>query len=158
MDYIFLIIIGALLMAAEIVIPGGIIGLIGYGLCMWGLFMSFGGGDFALYMVLGITTILVILLIVFFNYFSETWIGKLFTLGQRTMTKEGYISNDVQSDLVGKIGVAHTTLRPAGIACIDDKLVDVVTEGGFIDEGTPIVVIRVIGGRNIVRPQLVNES
>ncbi|WP_251422494.1 NfeD family protein [Veillonella agrestimuris] len=151
MDYIFWIIIGALLMAAEIVVPGGIIGLIGYGLFMWGLFTGLGGGDFALYMVLGITAILVILLIVFFNHFSETWIGKLFTLGQRTTTKEGYISNDVQSNLVGKTGIAHTTLRPAGIALIDDNLVDVVTEGGFIDEGTPIMVIRVVGGRNIVR-------
>ncbi|MDU2160167.1 MAG: nodulation efficiency protein D, partial [Veillonella sp.] len=41
--------------------------------------------------------------------------------------------------------------RPAGIAKIDGNLVDVVTEGDFIDAGSPIVVLRVVGGRNIVR-------
>ena len=54
-------------------------------------------------------------------------------------------------DLAGKEGVAHTTLRPAGIAKINGNLVDVVTEGDFIDAGSPIVVLRVVGGRNIVR-------
>ena len=38
-----------------------------------------------------------------------------------------------------------------GIAKIDGNLVDVVTEGDFIDAGSPIVVLRVVGGRNIVR-------
>ena len=78
-------------------------------------------------------------------------ITKLFTLGQRSTTKAGYVSNDVLEDLAGKEGVAHTTLRPAGIAKIDGNLVDVVTEGDFIDAGSPIVVLRVVGGRNIVR-------
>ena len=87
----------------------------------------------------------------FFNHFEKTWIGKLFTLGQRSTTKAGYVSNDVLDDLVGKEGVAHNTLSPAGIAKIDGNLVDVVTEGDFIDAGSPIVVLRVVGGRNIVR-------
>ena len=94
---------------------------------------------------------LFVLIIVFFNHFEKTWIGKLFTLGQRSTTKAGYVSNDVLEDLAGKEGVAHTTLRPAGIAKIDGNLVDVVTEGDFIDAGSPIVVLRVVGGRNIVR-------
>ncbi|MDU7144352.1 MAG: NfeD family protein [Veillonella sp.] len=138
MDYIFWLIIGLVLMAIELVIPGGIAGLIGYCLFMWGVFI-------------GITIVLVVVLLTFFNHFSKTWIGKLFTLGQRSTTKAGYISNDVLEDLVGKEGVAHSTLRPAGIAKIDGNLVDVVTEGDFIDAGSPIVVLRVVGGRNIVR-------
>lgn len=77
----------------------------------------------------------------------------MFTLGQRSTTQQGYVSNDVQTDLEGKIGVAQSTLRPAGVARIDDQFVDVVTEGDFIEAGTPIVVVRVVGGRNIVRPQ-----
>ncbi|MDU6769721.1 MAG: NfeD family protein [Veillonella sp.] len=133
MDYIFWLIIGLVLMAIELVIPGGIAGLIGYCLFMWGVFIGLGGTDIALYAVLGITIVLVVVLLTFFNHFSKTWIGKLFTLGQRST------------------GVAHTTLRPAGIAKIDGNLVDVVTEGDFIDAGSPIVVLRVVGGRNIVR-------
>ena len=151
MDYILWLVIGIVLMAVELVIPGGIIGLIGYCVFMWGLYTGLGGGDIALYAVLGVTLILLVLLITFFNHFSQTWIGKLFTLGQRSTTKQGYISNDIQTDLVGLEGVAHTPLRPAGIARIGDQLVDVVTEGDFINAGTSIIVVRVIGGRNIVR-------
>ena len=151
MDYIFWLIIGLVLMAIELVILGGIAGLIGYCLFMWGVFIGLGGTDIALYAVLGITIVLVVVLLTFFNHFSKTWIGKLFTLGQRSTTKAGYVSNDVLKDLAGKEGVAHTTLRPAGIAKIDGNLVDVVTEGDFIDAGSPIVVLRVVGGRNIVR-------
>mgnify|MGYP002588574442 CR=1 FL=1 len=116
-----------------------------------GVFVALGEGTVALYAVLGLTALLIVLIIVFFNHFEKTWIGKLFTLGQRSTTKAGYISNDVLDDLAGKEGVAHTTLRPAGIAKIDGNLVDVVTEGDFIDAGSPIVVLRVVGGRNIVR-------
>ena len=141
MDYIFWLIIGLVLMAIELVVPGGIAGLIGYCLFMWGVFIGLGGTDIALYAVLGITIVLVVVLLTFFNHFS----------GQRSTTKAGYVSNDVLKDLAGKEGVAHTTLRPAGIAKIDGNLVDVVTEGDFIDAGSPIVVLRVVGGRNIVR-------
>lgn len=143
--------IGIALMAVELVVPGGILGLIGYCAFLWGVFVALGEGTVALYAVLGLTALLIVLIIVFFNHFEKTWIGKLFTLGQRSTTKAGYVSNDVLEDLAGKEGVAHTTLRPAGIAKIDGNLVDVVTEGDFIDAGSPIVVLRVVGGRNIVR-------
>lgn len=118
---------------------------------LWGVYVALGEGTVALYAVLGLTALLIVIIIVFFNHFEKTWIGKLFTLGQRSTTKAGYVSNDVLEDLAGKEGVAHTTLRPAGIAKINGNLVDVVTEGDFIDAGSPIVVLRVVGGRNIVR-------
>lgn len=151
MEFLVWMAIGIALMAVELVVPGGILGLIGYCTFLWGVYVALGEGTVALYAVLGLTALLIVLSIVFFNHFEKTWIGKLFTLGQRSTTKAGYVSNDVLDDLVGKEGVAHTTLRPAGIAKIDGNLVDVVTEGDFIDAGSPIVVLRVVGGRNIVR-------
>ena len=151
MEFLIWMAIGIALMAVELVVPGGILGLIGYCVFLWGVFEALGEGTMALYAVLGLTALLIVLIIMFFNHFEKTWIGKLFTLGQRSTTKAGYVSNDVLDDLAGKEGVAHTTLRPAGIAKIDGNLVDVVTEGDFIDAGSPIVVLRVVGGRNIVR-------
>lgn len=68
----------------------------------------------------------------------------MFTLGN-DLRQKLVISNDVLEDLAGKEGVAHTTLRPAGIAKINGNLVDVVMEGDFIDAGSPIVVLRVVG-------------
>ncbi|QVL32195.1 hypothetical protein KIH39_25730 [Telmatocola sphagniphila] len=53
--------------------------------------------------------------------------------------------------LLGAVGVATSTLRPAGLAKLNDHYVDVVTEGDFIDVGTPVQVIEVEGTRIVVR-------
>lgn len=53
--------------------------------------------------------------------------------------------------LIGQTGEAFTTLRPSGRARIDGKLVDVVTDGDFLDPGTPLEVVDVAGNRVIVR-------
>lgn len=53
--------------------------------------------------------------------------------------------------LLGRQGVALSTLRPAGRAQIDGKLIDVVSEGEFIDPGTAVEVIEVSGNRVVVR-------
>lgn len=52
--------------------------------------------------------------------------------------------------LVGAPGLAHTDLRPAGIADIEGKRVDVVSEGGFLERGTRLKVVAVDGPRVIV--------
>jgi membrane-bound ClpP family serine protease len=47
-------------------------------------------------------------------------------------------------------GEAVTDLRPAGMASIHSQRVDVVTDGEYIDSGTPVVVTGVAGNRIIV--------
>lgn len=50
----------------------------------------------------------------------------------------------------GDAGTAVTPLRPSGKAAFGDELVDVVTEGGYIEPGTAVVVARVQGARVVV--------
>ena len=50
----------------------------------------------------------------------------------------------------GDLGVALSFLRPSGKAIINNDLFDVVTEGEFMEKGTPIVVSAVKGNRIIV--------
>jgi membrane-bound serine protease (ClpP class) len=64
---------------------------------------------------------------------------------------EGYISALPRADLVGMDGVAITDLRPAGTAQIGPERVDVVTEGEYVPQGSPIRVIRSEGYRHVVR-------
>ena len=52
---------------------------------------------------------------------------------------------------LGKRGRTTSPLRPAGIADIEGARVDVVSEGGMIEPGTPIEVTRVDGNRIVVR-------
>lgn len=76
-------------------------------------------------------------------------------LGRR-FTARGYSFDDGRavdrrdSGLAGKRGVVESQLRPAGIARIDGRRVDVVSRGELIEAGTPILVIEVSGNRVVV--------
>lgn len=63
----------------------------------------------------------------------------------------GFTSAPVREDLVGREGVATTDLRPAGTALVGEERVDVVTEGEFIAQGSPLRVLRSEGYRLVVR-------
>ncbi|MEO6834509.1 MAG: NfeD family protein [Candidatus Tumulicola sp.] len=61
-----------------------------------------------------------------------------------------YVTSADHTDLHGRTGMAASYLRPAGIASIDGRRIDVLTEGEFIPQGTPIRVVRVEGARIFV--------
>ena len=64
----------------------------------------------------------------------------------------GYRSEPVADHRwLGHRGSALSPLRPSGIADLDGERVDVVSDGAFLDAGTPIEVIRVDGNRIVVR-------
>ncbi len=63
-----------------------------------------------------------------------------------------YVASADHRHLRGRTGTAASFLRPAGIASIDGRRVDVLTEGEFIAQGTPIRVVRVEGARVFVEP------
>jgi membrane-bound serine protease (ClpP class) len=53
--------------------------------------------------------------------------------------------------LLGAIGVAATTLRPAGMAQFGDDYIDVIAEGSFVPAGARIQVIEIEGNRIVVK-------
>jgi len=57
---------------------------------------------------------------------------------------------EANSELLGQQGTAQSTLRPAGKARIGEQLVDVISNGPFINPGTKIEVLQVEGNRVIV--------
>ncbi len=63
-----------------------------------------------------------------------------------------YVASSDFGALRGRIGTASSYLRPAGIASIDGRRVDVLTAGEFISAGTPVRVVRVEGARIFVEP------
>jgi membrane-bound serine protease (ClpP class) len=59
---------------------------------------------------------------------------------------------------LGKSGTALSPLRPAGIAEIEGKRVDVVSDGELIEPAVPVVVTRVDGNRIVVRRHRVSTE
>ena len=67
---------------------------------------------------------------------------------------QGQFDSTIHPDtlsLLGAIGTAATTLRPAGMARFGDRFVDVVTEGSFVSPGAPVQVIEIEGNRVVVK-------
>lgn len=52
---------------------------------------------------------------------------------------------------VGQVGRAQGPLRPSGRARFGDDLIDVVTEGDFVDHGVDVKVVQKAGNRVVVR-------
>lgn len=86
----------------------------------------------------------------------------LFTASRGRLNRSKLVLNDVavsgeaaeNNDLnyfIGKTGVANTALRPSGIGEFDGVKLNVVSDGDFIAQGTPINVQTVEGNRIVVK-------
>ena len=58
---------------------------------------------------------------------------------------------DGLQELLGAQGEAKSDLRPAGFALINGHRIDVVTQGGMIDKGTPVTVVEIEANRVVVK-------
>jgi membrane-bound serine protease (ClpP class) len=125
-----------------------------------GLVLSLTGSGASAEFVVSIATRVVLSLVlavlvsaVLLRYLPRLPMARRLILSGGLGTVEGYASappEDLQ--WLGKRGHATSPLRPAGIATIDGKRVDVISEGDLIEPGQPIQVVRVDGNRIVVRP------
>ncbi|MBK8181178.1 MAG: hypothetical protein IPK67_20320 [Planctomycetes bacterium] len=84
-----------------------------------------------------------------FHLFPKSPLGKHFVArGLSFDSQKSFDDRDL--GLAGQSGVAEGPLRPAGIARIAGRRVDVVTRGELIDHGEPILVLEVSGNRVVV--------
>lgn len=144
-----LLTLGAVLLFLETLLPGLIVGILGF-LCLVAA-VVLGYANF------GTSTGSIVLAVVVLELIIGTWIWLKY------FPESGIARKFVSRNSVGELGVArpellHATgealsqLRPSGKAVIDGQRVDVVTEGGLIERGTRIKVIAVEGSRIVVRP------
>lgn len=144
------LILGLLLLCAEIFVPGGILGAFGalalVGAIIFG-FVAFKeyGYLIALGIVLGTGGVIA----AWVKYFPKSRLG-------RSMIVTEDIGGDVEAtepgldELAGKEGEALSDLRPGGFARLDGRRVDVVTQGGMISKGARVRVVEVEGNRVVV--------
>lgn len=135
------------------VVPGhGAPGLVGSVLLLLSILLASGMPQIFLAMQTVATAIVltIVLFLLAMRIFPENaWIAKLTFAG---VQGTDYVTSSDFSLLVGKSGTAASYLRPAGVALIDGERVDVLTQGEFIPEGSPIRVTRVEGARIFVEP------
>jgi membrane-bound serine protease (ClpP class) len=149
--------VGLILLILELFLPGGIIGILGVLAVLTGLIMA-GGSLTGILIAIAIAIVVTIIGSYFFlRSFGYNGSLKKLVLFDSTSSDKGYLSHNERKDLTGRIGVTATTLRPSGSLRLDDEFIDVVTEGSYIEKGTPVKIIKASGGRVVVREIENNE-
>ena len=152
MEALVLFIAGIILLLLEIVVPGGVLGLLGLGAIILSFFMSTDNN-----VEMGISLVIAIVValggaFVMMKFFKRKLTPfKKMVLNDSLNTESGYVSNQNRYELIGKQGKTTTPLRPSGTVLIDEEYVDVVTEGGYLDKDVLVNIIKVEGSRVVVR-------
>lgn len=150
MNYLFLIlliILGIALMILDfLVIPGGVVAIIGV-LCMVGgvvtAFVQFGT-------TVGFLTLVLTAIITIGGFVlmmrTKTW--RRLQLKTQIDSKMNEI--DTTKLKIGTEGVAISRLAPTGNAIFGDVESEVVSQQGFLDQDTPVVIQKIDGGKIFV--------
>jgi membrane-bound serine protease (ClpP class) len=158
---ILLFVIGVVLLALEVfVIPGfGVAGILGILMMVASIFMALIGSlpfwdvselSAALLQLSGALVFSFILMLVLARYLPKSTFFNRLILAEAETSEQGFVSYPSEKELIGLVGTALTTLRPAGTAEINGKRVDVVADWEYIERGSKIKVLRVEGVKVVV--------
>lgn len=86
------------------------------------------------------------------RYLPRTPMFNWLVLKKATSSSAGYSAAPAASGLLGQEGTALTALRPGGAVQLGEVRCDVVSRGGFIEQGQRVRVAEVHGNRIVVEP------
>ncbi len=152
----------SLLLLEAFVIPGfGIAGIAGILLVLTSFVLSLVGqiGRVDFTEILGAITQVGISMILAFvlmfpimKFLPKSKTFRQLILETNQNAQEGYRSTpDEYEQYLGKTGTTLSALRPAGVARIDNKRLDVIAESEFVEQNSTVKVIKVEGYKIIVR-------
>lgn len=160
-EELLLIGLGIVLVGIEVlVIPGtSIAGVAGVAALVGGLALVLvGAGATTAVVVNALGRVALSILVALIGAFALLRVLPRLPFGRRLVLDTGMAAGmgwvsapETDRQWLGHTGTALSPLRPSGIATLDGTRVDVVSEGEFIDAGTPIDVVRVEGNRIVVR-------
>lgn len=139
---ILLCIVGLALVFAEMLIPGfGVFGILG-SVCLLGT-------AFLVAKVYGITAFLITVVLLVIAFALMIVLAKKSGFYNKVVLRDKQEAQDFDEStlqgLLGAEGVTQTTLRPFGAADFQGKMVDVCSNGDFIDRGKRVRVTQIQG-------------
>jgi membrane-bound ClpP family serine protease len=155
MNYILIVMLtvtGLALIAVDFYLPSFVLGIIGVVLLLAATLVCFGSTGslnetiilFCIEAALGIGVGYASI-----TYFPRTRAGKKMILAETETSARA--QSPRPDDWIGREGVAQTILRPAGVAMIGGKRLDVVAESDVIESGSPVRIVAVNENRLVVR-------
>lgn len=149
---IILLIVGFLLAAAEMIIPGfGAPGICAAICLVAGVFCTADSLMEGAVVTLAVLALLGIMLSVILWLLSKGKLRSPLILKEEQRKEQGYLSSTDLNYLLGKKGEAATDLRPSGTGIFEGIRFDVQSEGDYIGKGARLEIMRVQGSRLIVK-------
>ena len=148
---IVLQLVGAAVIIAEIIIPsGGVLAILAVSIIGYSLWSVFAGISTTAGIVFAVADAVLLPVVVIIGI--KMLARSPATLRAELARKDGVTSQDPEMEkLKGLSGTAATDLHPSGMAKIDGRRVDVVTNGEYVERGAGIVVVSVTGNRIVVK-------
>ena len=146
LSVVALLALGFILLFLEIFVPGGVLGILGVLLMGYGCYLAFdlsaawGASAVGLSVIVAVTAIRLV---------ARSRLGKQLVLDDAG-ARDWKAAEEGLEELVGSAGRTLTQLRPAGLAEIGDKRLDVVADNELIAGGVAVRVVEVEGNRVVV--------
>ena len=139
---VVLAILGLVMLFAEILMPGfGLFGILGSITLLGSLVLT--------YKFYGMVTFLIMLLVAVIVFFAMVVFAKKSGLYNKVVLSDKQEAQDfdesVLQGLLGQVGLTQSTLRPFGVAEFDGKMIDVCSQGDFIDRDVKVQVVQITG-------------
>lgn len=156
---IIIIVIGLVLLAAELFIPsGGMLFIMAMTAIVIGVIMIFnapesegGGATSGLIAIITLGILLPVAVGFGLHYYPQTPMGKRIMLHQPEAGQS--LAEALELDkYVGSFGKTLTPHQPSGVTLIDGRRIDTMSEGMFLDAGQVVKVIGLHGVQLVVRP------
>ena len=139
---LLLVVAGIVFLLIELVVPGGVIGVVGLLLMMAGVIYGFAyDGGLGLILMIGSIIAALGSFWLWRKFFPDSKMGRKIFLHDDAREWHGYDTG--KKELIGKTGTTMTILMPSGAARIGNDRIDVVTEGEVIEKGCTVEVVRV---------------
>ena len=139
---VLLFALGLFLLALEVMLPGGILGIAAGILLFTGCVLSFTelGTSQGLVAVLVALTSAIIVFYIQFKILPKTPAGKRFFLRRQISSSSSQLREKTQ-DLIGKTAKSVTVLSPTGIVAVDGEQFEAVSQSGQVAKDTELEII-----------------
>jgi membrane-bound serine protease (ClpP class) len=137
---ITLLVAGLLLMAAEIILPGGVPGTIG-AICLLvfsGQVWAQHGATWGLASIVGTMLVGLVLFFLEVRLMRKGPLARWFFLDAKTPPTSSQSSGGIAP---GTEGVAATRLNPSGLVLVQGRSLEAISRDGLIEEGAAVVVV-----------------
>lgn len=143
---VFLFVGGGVILIAELFLPAhGLLGIVGAGMLMYGLYETFQVSQ-----TVGIVASVLLAiglpagLIVSVRTWHRTPIGRRISPPNRALTPQDRLPGDDLAVLVGRTGRSVTPLRPVGTCLFGGHRVECMSEYGMIEKNVDVEGVRVV--------------